>query len=245
VKKLLIVDDEAITREYIRYVVLENHEDVQIKEAKNGNEAVEIVKEFSPDLVLMDIRMPELDGIKALEKIRKFDINVKVAIVTAHDEFSYAQKSVRLNAIDYLLKPISPEDLLDFIDTYLYESDGDEGISNFSIATQLPEDKHVAGAKDYINNNYDKKIYLNDVAEHVGFSPYYFSRLFKKSSGMNLSEYINRFRIEKAKELMYNFNLSLKEISEMAGYEDFSYFSTVFQRYEKCLPSKYRKNLKN
>ncbi|SHH53620.1 response regulator transcription factor [Clostridium grantii] len=242
-KKLLIVDDEGITREYIRYVVSENHEDVEIKEAKNGNEAIEKIKEFSPDLVLMDIRMPELDGIKALEKIRKFDMNVKVAILTAHDEFSYAQKSVKLNAIDYLLKPISPEDLLDFIDTYLYESD-DGSASNFGVVTQLPEDKHVADAKEYINNNYDKKIYLNDVAEHVGFSPYYFSRLFKKSSGMNLSEYINRFRIEKAKEFMTNSSLSLKEISEKAGYEDFSYFSTVFQRYEKCLPSKYRKSLR-
>lgn len=243
-KKLLIVDDEAITREYIRYVVSENHQDVLIKEAKNGNEAIELVKEFSPDLVLMDIRMPELDGLKAVEKIRKFDMDVKIAILTAHDEFTYAQKAVRLNAVDYLLKPLSPEDLVDFINTYLYEPDINETKTALINGNQKPEDKHISNAKDYINKNHDKKIYLNDVAEYVGFSPYYFSRLFKKSTGMNLSEYINRFRIEKAKELMQNFDLSLKEISEKVGYEDFSYFSTVFQRYEDELPSKYRKTLK-
>lgn len=243
-KKLLIVDDEAITREYIRYVVSENHQDVLIKEAKNGNEAIELVKEFSPDLILMDIRMPELDGLKAVEKIRKFDIDVKIAILTAHDEFTYAQKSVRLNAIDYLLKPLSPEDLVDFINTYLFDSDTKATKITLINDNQVPEDKHISNAKDYINKNYDKKIYLNDVAEYVGFSPYYFSRLFKKSTGMNLSEYINRFRIEKAKEFMLNFDLSLKEISEKVGYEDFSYFSTVFQRYEEELPSKYRKTLK-
>lgn len=242
-KKLLIVDDEAITREYIRYVVSENHQDVSIEEAKNGNEAIEMVKSFSPDLVIMDIRMPELDGLKAVEKIRKFDMNVKIAILTAHDEFTYAQKAVRLNAVDYLLKPLSPEDLNDFINTYLYESDNNAK-SVINNDNQIQEDKHISHAKDYINKNFDKKIYLNDVAEYVGFSPYYFSRLFKKSTGMNLSEYINRFRIEKSKELMSDFDLSLKEVSEKVGYEDFSYFSTVFQKYEDCLPSKYRKTLK-
>lgn len=242
-KKLLIVDDEAITREYIRYVVSENHQDVSIKEAKNGNEAIEMVKSFSPDLIIMDIRMPELDGLKAVEKIRKFDINVKIAILTAHDEFTYAQKSVRLNAVDYLLKPLSPEDLNDFINTYLYEPDNNAK-SVMNSNNKIQEDKHISHAKDYINKNFDKKIYLNDVAEYVGFSPYYFSRLFKKSTGMNLSEYINRFRIEKSKELMGDFDLSLKEVSEKVGYEDFSYFSTVFQKYEDCLPSKYRKTLK-
>ncbi|GAA0177865.1 response regulator [Clostridium sediminicola] len=242
-KKLLIVDDEAITREYIRYVVSENHQDVNIKEAKNGNEAIEMVKSFSPDLVIMDIRMPELDGLKAVEKIRKFDMNVKIAILTAHDEFTYAQKAVRLNAVDYLLKPLSPEDLNDFINTYLYEPDNNTK-SVINGDTKIQEDKHISHAKEYINNNYDKKIYLNDVAEYVGFSPYYFSRLFKKSTGMNLSEYINRFRIEKSKEIMSDFDLSLKEVSEKVGYEDFSYFSTVFQKYEDCLPSKYRKTLK-
>ncbi|WP_461206158.1 response regulator transcription factor [Clostridium sp. DL1XJH146] len=243
-KKLLIADDEGVTREYIRYVINENFKDIEIREACNGKEAVEITKEYSPDLIMMDIRMPVMDGLKATETIRAFDMGVKIAILTAHDEFTYAQKAVRLNAIDYLLKPVSPDDLSDFLNTYLYEKTDTEEISDLLDKDNKPEDKHIASAKEYVKNNFDQKIYLNDIAEYVGFSPYYFSRLFKKQTGMNLSEYINRFRIQKSKEFMVNTDLSLKEISENSGYEDFSYFSTVFQRYENCLPSKYRKAIK-
>jgi two-component system response regulator YesN len=348
--KLLIADDEATVREYIKFVIQEHDIPVKIEEAANGVEAVEKAIKFRPDLLLMDIRMPLRSGLRAASSIKRSLKDVKIAILTAYDEFDYAREALQIGVSEYLLKPISPKELLEFFQRALQEKetsthdgkgflkgtldfelkllehiklgerrkalkalnallenekikeyDGQqlkqyfveltgmiirtaaslnmdidelerlkENSQNkilvensvkalnryvkefvFSISDLIekhymsPNEKIVLKAKAYIKSNYNSKIELLDVAKHVNLSPYYFSRLFKSQTGMNFVEYLNRFRIEKAKEYIRNKDLSLKEISEMVGYENLSYFSSVFVRYAGCLPSLYKKNLQD
>jgi two-component system, LytTR family, response regulator len=107
----VIVDDEALARSVLREF-LAVHDDIEIAaECSNGFEAVKVVAELKPDLVLLDIQMPKLDGFEVLELI---GTNVAVIFVTAYDQ--YALRAFEVHAIDYLLKPFSPERLAEALD---------------------------------------------------------------------------------------------------------------------------------
>jgi len=103
--KLLIVDDERIEREGLRAILERSFPELVIEEAKNGRIAVETAGLFKPDLVLMDIKMPGIDGLEAVERIGADDPGVKFIMVTAYDTFEYARKAIKLGVKDYLLKP--------------------------------------------------------------------------------------------------------------------------------------------
>jgi two-component system response regulator YesN len=98
-------------------------------------------------------------------------------------------------------------------------------------------------AKDYIDEHYHHPLTLEEVAEYVGISPYYFSKLFKDRFGMTFIDYVTDVRIARAKKEMADPNKSLKEICFLVGYNDPNYFSRVFKKHTGMSPSEYRKKL--
>jgi two-component system, response regulator YesN len=96
-------------------------------------------------------------------------------------------------------------------------------------------------AKEYIDEHFAEAITLEEAAEHVGLSPYYFSKLFKDRFGITFIDYITEIRIKRAKELMENPDVSVKEVCYTVGYKDPNYFSRVFKKYTGLTPSEYRK----
>jgi two-component system LytT family response regulator len=104
--RTVIVDDEAPARERLRNLLADNELVELVGEARDGAEAVERIEEFSPDLVLLDIQMPVLDGFEVIETL---DAPPAIIFVTAYDE--YAIRAFEVNALDYLLKPFSQERL--------------------------------------------------------------------------------------------------------------------------------------
>ena len=103
-KKILIADDAPIIRLMIKDIVEFNGYEV-VGEASNGKEAVEMYNNLKPDLVTMDIIMPEMDGIEALEAILGDNPDAKVVMVTAIDQRDSLMKAIRLGATDYIVKP--------------------------------------------------------------------------------------------------------------------------------------------
>ncbi len=95
-------------------------------------------------------------------------------------------------------------------------------------------------AINYINDNFTKKITLEDVAGAVYLSPAYFSKVFKEQTGSSYTQYLNRLRIEESKTLLRNSTIPLVDIAGMVGYEDQSYFSKVFKKVTGSTPGKYR-----
>ncbi|HWR40999.1 MAG TPA: response regulator [Patescibacteria group bacterium] len=111
--KMLIADDEPAVRQYIRYLVQKHQLPFQIcGEAVDGEQAVRIAKAEQPDLVMMDINMPLLNGLDAAAAIREKDPNVILYILTAYGQFDYAQRALQQRASGYLLKPTKPAELL-------------------------------------------------------------------------------------------------------------------------------------
>ncbi|WP_195262839.1 response regulator [Clostridium sp. 1001275B_160808_H3] len=412
--KILIADDEKYERDSIVNLIEENFkEKLTIAQAKNGREAIEIAEQIRPEIVIMDIKMPGINGIKAIEEIKKTAVNTYFIMLTAYDYFDFAVEAVKLNVKEYLLKPFIrmelikkindaietvekekakrkndieneekinnligvlenelsyniinntldgidcnmyisylnlnldsafsiiikilasnydnilkrkiweyvteflklkykvigtyrfTEDLVYFIQTERYFNAYEETIANIKIANDIKRevDRHFnvsikigigncySGinymSKSYeeanravnsnigndiihINNiiNYDKdksndndkvklfrkveeyiisnikeELSLESIAKNFNLSSCYFSRNFKEFIGCNLSDYINSLRIKKAKELLNNNEMSIKEIGYEVGYSDPNYFSKVFKKYEGYSPTEYK-----
>lgn len=119
--KLLIVDDEQIEREGMRAILQKAFPNISLKLAYNGRNAVEITKEFSPDLILMDIKMPGMNGLETIEKIKVTHPSSKFIMVTAYDMFEYIRTAIKLGAKDYILKPSKASDIIQTVGRLLNE----------------------------------------------------------------------------------------------------------------------------
>lgn len=114
--RILICDDEGIVQESLRYIIQRNFSDLcEIQSAKNGRAAIQIAEEFNPDIVLMDIQMPGINGIEAMQAIRKENGNAIFIVLTAYDKFEYTQKSIDIGVMSYLTKPINKDILVDIL----------------------------------------------------------------------------------------------------------------------------------
>jgi two-component system, response regulator YesN len=122
--KLLVVDDEKYDRDSILTMLDEEFKgQLDTSEARNGKEAIEISERLRPDIVIMDIKMPGINGLKAIQEIRKFLPNTYFIILTAYDYFDFAVEAVKNNVKEYILKPFSKLEIVEKIDdaiSYVY-----------------------------------------------------------------------------------------------------------------------------
>ncbi|MDX1807698.1 MAG: response regulator, partial [Paenisporosarcina sp.] len=110
--KLLIVDDEPIERDGMQAILQKAYPKLDIKQAKNGKVAVELAEEFNPDLIMMDIMMPGMTGLEAIEIISAKNPHIKFVMVTAFDMFDFARQALKLGVKDYLLKPSKASEIV-------------------------------------------------------------------------------------------------------------------------------------
>lgn len=432
--KLLLADDEKYDRETLKYIIKDKFsEELEIYEAKNGREAIEISESIKPDIIIIDIKMPGIDGIQALKEITASLPNLYSIILTAYDYFDFALEAVKINVKEYLLKPFAKEEIVEKISlgvkwvkreqdkrkseiedkekiytllpvlenqlsdliinnkikgvdysmylqclnmnfknsyamvislknkykysdinsaekdkikmkigeyikeyvnrrykcignyvfyeelTYFIQIDNEDSKDfknleinlafnlrreikkrfNVSIRAGLGkivnsveqmiesyrqamkslvynsdsiniihvddvDDKLISdifneiktnrnknlnnkvktklfeNVKSFIKENIETELELEKVANNFGLSVYYFSRTFKEVTGINFSEYVNKCRIDIAKELLSNGELSIKEVCYKVGYNDPNYFSKVFKKYEGISPVNFK-----
>lgn len=120
--KLLIVDDEAIERRALKYIIGKSTIEFEaIEEATNGQEAIAVAAIFEPDIIIMDIKMPGLDGLEATKIIKKIRIETRIILLTAFDEFNHAHAGIRLGVEDFVVKPASDERIISVLDKAIHE----------------------------------------------------------------------------------------------------------------------------
>lgn len=127
--KVLIVDDSLIIRKKVSKI-LENLGHEVVFDATNGQEAIDAYVKYKPDLVTMDITMPDMDGITAVKHIMKDDKEAKIIMVTSHGQEDMVIKSIQAGAVGYILKPITDEKLAQVIGEVFVE-----------YATEIDEDE--------------------------------------------------------------------------------------------------------
>jgi two-component system response regulator YesN len=436
--KILLADDEKYDRETVKHIIKENFlEELEIYEAKNGREAIELSESIRPDIVIIDIKMPGIDGIQALKEMSVTLPNLYSIILTAYDYFDFALEAVKINVKEYLLKPFTKDEIIekisagikfvkkeqskrrseieykekiytllpvlenqlsdliindklegvnyrmylqclnmDFVNSYamvisikdkysykdisraerdqikikvgeyikeyvdrkykcignyvfyeeltyfiqiedeessnfknlqidlafnlrreikkkfnisiragigetydsieqivksyrqatkclVYNSDNvniiyiddiddkllnDNVISNNSVDVKENKNKNnnkikiklFEDVKNFIKENIETELELEKVANNFGLSVYYFSRTFKEVTGINYSEYVNKCRIDIAKELLSTGEMNVKEVCYKVGYNDPNYFSKVFKKYEGISPVNFK-----
>jgi len=109
----------------------------------------------------------------------------------------------------------------------------------------LEAERHSASmlkAIGYMKRNFARKLSLEEVADHAGYSPAYFSRIFREDTGMAYSDYLNLLRVEKGKTLLHSTKLKMTEIGAMLGFSDQSHFTRTFKKLTGVTPDQYRKN---
>ena len=112
--RILICDDEGIVQQAIRFMIQKSFGDeFEIESAKNGRMAIELAESFRPDIILMDIQMPGINGIEAMEEIKREHKNIIFIVLTAYDKFEYSQKAIDIGVMSYLTKPINKDVLTD------------------------------------------------------------------------------------------------------------------------------------
>lgn len=207
--------------------------------ANNGLMAKEEIAMFKPDVIFTDIRMPGLSGLELLQAIPEVSPDSKVVIITGFAEFSYAKEAVQHHAFDYLLKPIKEEDLQRVMTAILKE----RGEAEDEEIKAPVNDKMIDSVVADIRDHYMEDISLTSLAAKYNVSMGSLSKMIKDHLQLNFSDYIASLRIQRAKELLSDETLSIQEIAEIVGYNDYFYFTKVFKKIEGISPSKYRKEI--
>lgn len=241
--KIFLADDEIWVIMGLKKLIKKIGAPFQVVgEASNGVMALEEIEKKKPDVLITDIRMPGMDGLELMKEIRKKKLDTKVVLVSGYAEFDYAQKAIRMGAVDYLLKPVEAETfakVLENLEKMLDERGGKqeeqpEEILNPSALENIVEE---------IQSRYNENITLTGFSEKHNISAGHLSNLLKERLGMSFSEYITAKRVQKAKELLADERLSVEKVANEVGYKDYFYFTKVFKKAVGISPSKYRKNL--
>jgi len=306
----------------------------EIRDASNGEEALEVVRSGVPNLIITDIRMPLMDGLDLCKYLYKKCPFIKFIIVSGYEDFEYARRAIQYGVSDYLCKPLEQKSftlavknalsslcttdyigvgtvrpLISKVEELLWSGDrlGLEGVvkqickivdnrtlkyctdfcndflnevlsrlsvrigyrirTDFLVDDANSPDDCMNALKDcfmelaeklddakknidnnimneiikYIEDNYDSKLALNDIAEYVGFNPSYFSQYFKSKIGKNFVQYRNEVRINKAMDFLKQSDKSITEIALDVGYSDITYFIRIFKEHTGKSPGGYRK----
>jgi len=242
----LIVEDEERIRKGLRKLMEEHVGGFQvIAEGCNGKEGLELFEKYLPDIVVTDVRMPRMDGLEMLQRIRNKQSNVPVIILSGHDEFEYVRKALRSSVVDYLLKPIDHTEFARALQKARTTLSALDTVSDTQKETELSEgeaNRIIRRIKELIQQNLDKEFTLQNVSEEIKLNYNYLSSLFKEKIGMNFTDFLTEARMKKALILLKNSTMKTYEIAELCGYSNSKYFSTVFKKNKGKTPAEYRQS---
>jgi len=258
--RVVVVEDEALVKKgLILTTDWERFDCEVVGEASNGIEGLEKILKLKPDIVLTDVRMPGLDGIGMIKKVKENDLDPVFIIISGYSDFENARQAVKLGVCDFLVKTIDDDDLVHALENACSAVRDKQRINKIQNKMEdmteskvmlfkeylLDEkkDDYVARAIRYIKHNYYKDINVKSVAESLYISEGYLSRLFKNEVGQTFGDYLTYYRIKKACEFLRQPDKKIYEVANMIGYKDQHYFSVIFKKLVGVTPKEFREKL--
>ena len=254
--KVLLVEDETMIRKGLEYSFDWIKADcVVVGDAENGVEGMEKIRQLQPDIVITDVGMPIMNGIEMLEKTLE-EYGYSAIIVSVYDEFHYAKQAMHLGVVEYLIKPLEYGQLQDALERakeqcrikkHFYESVNktdevmNRQVLNWNLfAPNTIKSRRVKYMIHYIEENFKKKISIDDLVEPLQTSATYLNQKFKEETGFPFNEFLNRYRIQQAINLLKEGDCKVYNVATETGFKDYKYFINVFKKYTGILPSKFK-----
>lgn len=262
--KVIVVDDKPIIRKSIvKSVNWDIYNCICIGEAGDGVEAIEIIEKELPDLVITDIKMPEVDGLDLSKYLKNNHPKTKVIMITGYDEFEYAQSALRIGVLDLILKPIDQQVLYGSIKKavdLIKREEAEEKIRQQIQEEKILLEKEIKNYKQsnsevfdinkcghivkkaiqFIEKEYAGKLSLEQVSQKVNVTPTYLSRLIKKEMGKSFVEVITEVRMVKAKQLLKVSTNKIYEVGNQVGFENYAYFYQLFKKHFNMTPKQFK-----
>lgn len=249
--QVYIADDAVLTRKaLVMTVPWEQWGCVVVGSAEDGEKAFQEIKEIHPDLVVTDIRMVRVSGLEMIRRCREEGIDAQFIIISGYNEFEYAKEALKMEVVDYILKPIDDDELRNAvlkagnrIASLRSGRAAKQDRAKRGLAPEYDENKlnaYTRQALEYVRMNYGKDLSIRVVAGALSISESYLAKLFKVEVKLTFLEYLTRVRMRQAMELMKDKNMPIYEIAERVGYKDYRYFSATFKRLAGVGPKEYQ-----
>lgn len=245
---ILVVEDNEEIRHYLYSGLQPNF---CVKQAANGAEALDILKDTQVDIVITDVMMPVMDGIKLCKQIKQNIVtsHIPVIILSAKTDVNDQMQAMQTGADDYIAKPFSLSVLIAkvqnrmrtrarMIEHYAKSAEVDPEKITFNAM----DEKLLKRAIEVVKANMDNPEFsAEEFARNMNMSRSNLHLKLKGVTGESAIEFIRKIRFNEACRLLREGQYSISEISSMVGFNTPSYFSTVFKKYMGCLPTEYVK----
>ncbi|MDR0406032.1 MAG: response regulator [Clostridiales bacterium] len=234
--KILLVDDEPNVLLGMSIYIRKNCKfQTEIDTAGSGEEAFALLSGASYHLVISDVKMPGMGGIEFMKRVSARFPDLLMILLTGHESFDALYTAIRYPNVKYILKIEDGEKIIAMIDESLESirlltASGDAGVLSL-----------LGGIEQYVSDHILEGLSVNVIADKFHFNPSYLSRLYKNHRGDQLSNFIKRVQIQRAKELLDKPGSKINEVSDILGFSSPSYFISTFKKSVGITPKQYKR----
>jgi signal transduction histidine kinase/AraC-like DNA-binding protein/ABC-type sugar transport system substrate-binding protein len=232
---VLVVDDDPQARDLYLRLLKTSHPGCRVIQAENGRQALDILKDTVPSLILLDLMMPDVDGFGVLQAVRADPRTARVPVTIISGKLLTFEDVQRLN---HLRTSLLPKGILAESETVEFLKQVESGKPALPQPTSLLVKQVVA----FIQQNYTQPLSRKQIADAVGVSENYLSQIFRQELSISPLDYLTRLRIQQAKELLAHSHKSVTQVAVQVGFNDSAYFSRVFHKLTGCSPLEFRQS---
>jgi len=243
---LLLVEDNAELRTYLKNYFLS---DYQVFEASNGHEGLLIAQQRSPDIILSDMMMPQMDGLELCKKLKTeiLTSHIPVILLTARSTVEYQLAGIETGADDYITKPfnlkvlsLKIKNLLAVRETLREKYKKTLSIQSTAEEPISPDEKLLKKVLDFVNARMeDPELGIDHICDQIGLSKTQLYRKMTALTGMSTVDLIKNIRLQRAGDLLKNKKFNVNEVSFMVGFTDTDYFRKCFKVQFGVSPSEF------
>lgn len=250
----LVDDDTLILDELVETILWQDNGFEVVGRETNPQKAISVIEEMSPDVCFIDLKMPNMDGNELIHKLKGNGVQSEFVMISAYDNFESVRAFFQQSGFDYILKPVNSDDIqivLERLLTKLAARKNGNGLNDIDQnGSDLENDSSVAITDnpgfnhliEFVEAHYNEKITLEMLSDRFGFSRNYICSLFSKHLNTSLSRYITDIRMKRAKQLLSDKTVLLKEIALELGYKEYYHFYKVFKDYYGYSPKDNQNN---